>query len=1106
MNHFWSDYSGETRRSAASLSPDFWGKLGGLAAFLALGVLLVSNAPLNQIDIAEPGFLALHSLMEMFAVVVAAMIFAVGWSTFSRQIERNMVLLGCAFLAVALLDMAHLLSYNGMPDFVTPSDRGKAIAFWLAGRLIAVLALLLLVIRPDFILKTHQKRSGALIAALSVTALVYWVVLFHFDWLPVFFVPGVGLTTVKVATEYTLMALLLGAGLWLARQMQRGELPFDGRFVLAAIVTMFFSELCFTLYTTVTDMPNLLGHIYKVISSLFLYRAVFVDSVRAPLKLAQDNEARFRQLMESAPDGILILGEDGIIAAANEMTEQIFHYRRTELIGQPIELLLPESARADHIAKRDAYIAHAQTRRMGAQTELTGLTSFGNEVSVDVSLSPLKTDGGAWIMCVVRDISARKVVEEQLRRQGQELRAIADNTPDIISRFDRQLRRVYVNQAITRVDGRPREFYLNKTFRELGKSDEFTGIWERHLEAVFTTGQEAEFEFHYDSVNGRRYYMARLVPELKPDGVVEHVIAIAPEITDRIHAEAESKRLASILEVAPALVCITSPQHRMVYLNPAGYEMLGVDRAVAVSGKMNMLHFLPHWAVRRWLEEAIPEAESKGFWRGENAIMRLDGTELPVMQTVIAHRDEQGELLHFSNIIQDFSERKRLEDQLSHQATHDVLTGLPNRVLLLDRLRQGTIHAARNGRSLAVLFLDLDHFKNINDTLGHFVGDELLRQVAARLKSVLRRGDTLGRLGGDEFAVVLEDINSKEDVLLLADKLLAQFSVPFMLHDRLLYIGSSVGLTIFPEDNQLPDDLLRHADIAMYAAKKRGRGTYCVYTPDMNADMQRRMEILESLRSAVLNEEFILHYQPKIDLATGKMCGMEALVRWIHPEKGMIPPDTFIPLAEESGLILPLGQWVLKTACAQNKAWQDAGLSPLRVAVNLSARQFGEEGLAEKVADTLAETGLNPSFLELEITESMLMENAEESLRTLYQIRDQGVVLSIDDFGTGYSSLGYLRQFPVDYVKIDRSFVMEAPFNANDAAIASAIISMAHNLGLKVVAEGVETAQHVEFLRRFLCDEMQGYFFSRPLPTEAFTELLENGRCLELGANAVLHG
>jgi diguanylate cyclase (GGDEF)-like protein len=436
------------------------------------------------------------------------------------------------------------------------------------------------------------------------------------------------------------------------------------------------------------------------------------------------------------------------------------------------------------------------------------------------------------------------------------------------------------------------------------------------------------------------------------------------------------------------------------------------------------------------------------------------------------------------------SEIGRYHQELERQANYDPLTGLANRNLLMDRLAQSSIHARRAGRMAAVLVMDLDRFKTVNDSLGHSHGDLLLREVARRLLACVREGDTVARLGGDEFVVVLADLAAVGDVVPLARKILAAVAQPTRLGGHELNAGVSIGVSVYPRDGAGADELLRHADTAMYRAKEQGGANVEFFTAEMNREAVQRLQIEAGLRHALEHGELLLEYQPIIELASGRIASAEALVRWRHPQRGLVPPGQFISIAEETGLIVPIGQWVLRTACAQVRAWEVLGVAAVPVAVNLSARQFRDAGLAESVAGILRESGCPPSAIQLELTESALMQNPDHALATMRRINDLGVRLSIDDFGTGYSSLSYLKQFPVRKLKIDRSFVRDLVADANDEAIAGAIVALARRLGLRTVAEGVETKEQLERLAALGCDEYQGYLFAAPCVAEDFARLL----------------
>lgn len=452
----------------------------------------------------------------------------------------------------------------------------------------------------------------------------------------------------------------------------------------------------------------------------------------------------------------------------------------------------------------------------------------------------------------------------------------------------------------------------------------------------------------------------------------------------------------------------------------------------------------------------------------------------------------EGNILGAVIVCHDVSEKKRSEAQLKYQATHDTLTSLPNRLLLLDRLTQAIENAKRNALKVTIIFIDLDHFKVINDALGHTIGDELLKEVAIRFKSILRASDTIARIGGDEFVIILPDQTNLENTYAFLNKVLTFSDEPYFIQKHKLNVTCSLGFTIFPDDGESAEDLLKNADFAMYEAKEEGRNMFRFFTKKMNTDATKRLALENGLRNALIKKEFILHYQPKLDIKTNQLIGFEALLRWQYPKKGLIYPNDFISTAEKIGLIVPIGEWVLKTACTQNKQWQLAGFPPFCMSVNLSSRQCKEKNLVERIKSILEEIMLEPQYLELELTESLAMTNPHEFMDMLFQLKNLGVRTSIDDFGTGYSSLNYLRQFPVNSLKIDQSFIKELERKSSDLSIVRAIISLGHSLNLKVVAEGVESKAQLSKLKENNCDEIQGFYLSNPISPEEIPDFMRH--------------
>jgi diguanylate cyclase (GGDEF)-like protein/PAS domain S-box-containing protein len=537
-------------------------------------------------------------------------------------------------------------------------------------------------------------------------------------------------------------------------------------------------------------------------------------------------------------------------------------------------------------------------------------------------------------------------------------------------------------------------------------------------------------------------------------------------------------RYRLLFEQNAAGVCVTKPDGEIIDCNATFASMLRYERAELIGNKIALLYERP--VERAELEKTLQETRTLNSV--ETELRRKSGGSLYVLQNLTL----VGDRIHMT--VADISDRKRAEEQIEFHAYHDVLTRLPNRKLFTDRLTQNLTHARRSGKSLAVMFVDLDHFKSINDTLGHTAGDELLLEMARRLRGCIREEDTVARLGGDEFTIILSELRHPEDAVTVAEKIIAAVQKPLPVGEMSIEVSASIGIALYPVDGADPESLLRNADSAMYRAKEAGRNTYQLCTDEMKGRALQRLSLESRLRRAVNEEQLLLHYQPQISLSDGKVIGAEALLRWNDPERGLVYPGSFIPVAEESRLILPIGDWVLRTACTQMRKWREQGVQIPRIAVNLSPRQFQQHDLVECVRRALEETGLDAKALEFEITETTAMANGETTVETLHALRDLGVSISIDDFGTGYSSLNYLKKFPISCVKIDGAFIRDMNRNDGDAAIVTAVIGIARSLRLRVIAEGVETEEQATFLRRRRCDAAQGYHFSRPVTADVLAE------------------
>ena len=531
------------------------------------------------------------------------------------------------------------------------------------------------------------------------------------------------------------------------------------------------------------------------------------------------------------------------------------------------------------------------------------------------------------------------------------------------------------------------------------------------------------------------------------------------------------------------------------YWSDEMFRILGLAKGRDQPCFESILQAMPA-AERPPLAQAFLNLRTEGVrYELEHIVLLPNGEQRTVLHQAEAVHENGGAPL-LQGTLQDITERKAHEARIEYLANHDALTDLPNRNLLDDRVAQSIAQAKRAARSLSIMLLDLDRFKYVNDTFGHAVGDGLLQEVARRLKAATREEDTVARLGGDEFVLMLPDIEVAEDAEAVACKVVEAFSRPFIVEDHELHVTTSLGISLFPKDANSGEMLLKMADAALYCAKDKGRNCYQFYTQEMGLQVEEQTELEHALHQAIVRRELELHYQPKVDLQTGAIVGVEALVRWRRPEIGLIAPTRFIPLAEETGLIIPIGEWVLREACTQTVRWHNDGYAAVTVAVNVSARQFRQQNFPEVVRNVLSETGLPPEFLELELTESVVVQDRDNTLAALKQLKEIGVALSLDDFGTGYSSLSYLKDFPIDAVKIDRSFVNDVTNSVDGASLAKSIISMAESLRMKTIAEGVETAGQLAFLQSNRCDVIQGFYFSRPLPEGDISDMLARGQHL----------
>jgi diguanylate cyclase (GGDEF)-like protein/PAS domain S-box-containing protein len=702
-----------------------------------------------------------------------------------------------------------------------------------------------------------------------------------------------------------------------------------------------------------------------------------------------------------------------------------------------------------------------------------------------------------------KPLGGRSGAEAALRASEQRFRVTFNQAAVGLAHVAVNGRFLLVNRKLCDILGYSEDELLQKTVWEISHPEDRDATTPARSQLLAGKIDTFSLEKRYLRKDGGTVWVNLTVSQLRDErGTPLYDVSAFEDITQRRSVQealsSSEARHRAVVEIAAEGILIHDASGRIVSANPSAERILRRTRDELVGKAPSELQFdsiredgrpfpVEERPVTVTLRTGKPQA---------NVVIghpRTDGSTTWLLMNVLPltgpdHQPASGVVVSLT----DITERRNFEEKLTYLAQNDTLTGLPNRALLLDRLGQALTRAARRTTLVGILLMDLDRFKEINDSLGHSAGDAVLKEVAGRVRRALRDSDTVARLGGDEFCIVLEELDSRDKVAVAATKLGHLFGAPIAAEGQEMFTSASIGLAVYPDDGGTIEDLIKHADIAMYDAKHAGGNTYRFYSRELHARSADHVGMGAALRRAVERNEFVVHYQPQIEIGSGRPVGVEALLHWRHPELGLLPPSQFIHAAEEIGLIVPIGEWVLKTACAEVKAWQQAGLPQLSVAVNLSARQFRDSQLAAKVAGTLAVTGLSPRFLDLEITESVIMSDTGHTINALTRLSDLGVRVSIDDFGTGYSSLAYLKRFPVNKLKIDRAFVRDIPDNKEDAAIVQAIITLAKTLELGVLAEGVETGEQLAFLTDLKCDQYQGFHFSAALPPKELLELMRS--------------
>jgi diguanylate cyclase (GGDEF)-like protein/PAS domain S-box-containing protein len=785
------------------------------------------------------------------------------------------------------------------------------------------------------------------------------------------------------------------------------------------------------------------------------------------------SERRYRQMFEAnRAVKLLIDPATGEIVDANMAACDFYGYTREELLALRIWDINIRGE--DHVRTE---LSRASTKER-TYFHFRHMRANGEIRDVEVHTGPIESGGRQLLYSIVHDITERKRAELALQQSEEKYRVIFDYAPVGIYQSTRDGRLVTANATLARMLG----------------YDSIEELLTRNLErdVYYDSAQRDELLHRFEpyayansvELRWRRKDGSPLWVQLNAHGIRSshgtlYFEGFVYDITERKRAEELLREQSAAMTASMDGIGILDERLEFTYVNDSLGKLFGFEHQSLIGRSLCDL-YEPQEQVR-FITSIVPQVHERGRWRGEATGLRGDGVNFP--QEISLTAISGGGMVC---VVRDITERTYAEEQIKHLAYHDALTTLPNRLLFKDRLTVALSHAQREGTHLAVLFLDLDRFKVINDSLGHNIGDQLLQAVAARVQACVRESDTVARLGGDEFTVLLPHQHRSEDAAPVAMKIIEAVRYPFHIEGREFFITTSIGISLFPEDGTDAESLIKNADTAMYQAKEVGRDNYQLFNALVNAKALQRIALEHGLRKALASDELEVHYQPIFDLRNGRITGMEALLRWNHPQMGSIPPAVFIPLAEATGTMIPIGTWALKEACRQAKAWHDAGHRSLSLAVNLSVTQLQQADLVDRVRTILNETGLPARLLELEITESSAMQSPETSIRTLYDLKKLGIRISLDDFGTGHSSLSYLKRFPIDTLKIDQSFVRDITSDPDTAAIVTAIIAMAHSLRLKVIAEGVEFTEQANFLRRHSCDQMQGYLITPPVTAAEF--------------------
>lgn len=1086
------------------------------------------------IPVSQFNTLLFHTLVELFASGTALICFIVAWNTHQLAKNQYLLVLGCGYFTVGILDLAHAATFSGMP--FSPDDGGNmAVQFWIVSRFAEAG---LLIIAP--LALSHYFKPHAVLGS-SLLVLTFAILLVISGVLPDMFIAGAGLTDTKVLSEYLIILLLIIAGFIIHQHRQQ----LDKRVLLltyTSISMTIVAELAFTLYANFHSFSLVLGHFLKLFSFWAIYIALVESSLREPFR----NLARDANTYDAIPDETLLIDNHGIIRQSNQAARRDSGLNSQQLVGRHCHEL-----QHDPMTKAEHCIV-CQSIRSGQP--LNHFQFYDNRWSrwYEISLSPIRHGSEfAGMVHVRRNITQGKQAEARsatLNRlynvlsQANKVVAQPESVDQIFQDICRIAQRyggfkmawvglIEGQQIVPRASAGDDHDYLKNIDIRIDDSAQAhgpvgTAARENRVTCVNNTHSDPTFAPWRQAALQRDYHSLASVP-IRQRGNVIGICAFYSALTEAFDTEMLNllatlgsdmgaalerlqqqkdqaitqqmlNQLSMAVEQSDNAIVITNTDFHVEYVNRSFIEMTGFELAEIQQDSPMVLY--SQMEDKQPIYELSRVIRAGRQWDGELQISRKDNSTFWASQSISPLMNDQGEIINYVSTFEDITSLHHAQQTIEKLAFFDPLTNLPNRRLLADRLKQAIESCKRQPDTLvAVMMFDLDNFKTVNDSLGHNLGDELLQRVAELFSQKVRQEDTVARLGGDEFTIVLSNMKSIEKVADIAASLIKTLKQPLDVSGHQVVIGTSIGISIYPGDTQQPEELIRNADIAMYHAKSEGKNNFQFFTANMNEKAQQRLEMESRLRYAIEHNHFQLYYQPQVNLLTGKITGIEALIRWQDPQRGMISPLEFIPLAEDTGMIGPIGDWVIQTACTEIKQLQQQGFPKVKVAVNVSAYQLHHgHQLTQVIDQSLKDSGLAAQHLSLEVTESMLIDGIKEASQLLEELRKRDITIAIDDFGTGYSSLSYLKQLPIDVLKIDKSFVQDLQDDGGNDAIVNAIIAMAHKLDIKVLAEGVETIHQQTTLIQQGCDFAQGFLYCRPLPKdELFAKWLEQPEASE---------